>query len=510
MESGGGREDNDIDPAILYAAVPDVMPGERVTTEPGMRNARVMYVGQMPGMPAGYWIGVQYDEKVGKNDGAINGRRYFRCPPGHGGFLRPPKVHACTYGVNEKLNDLSRNTKLMANNVATPVEGGGEQVKRDDSPKTEEGRQRPLFPFEQNKEARRHQGRDEPQGPSEPIRRRAGIVMVPYGRSGSPADAPNAGPPVMPNSTKTPEEIRKIALAKWCAEKGVTKGVNDQGIASPEFSYATGTGLASATVGTLSQFSILATDGRNERIAKGGDHFRVVMRGKASEDLSQPALVRTKVTDRGDGTYMCEYRPWLTGSFSVHVTLDGCHVLGSPYELTVVTLRPDPTKCEVRGEALHQAVARSPAKFEILFVDAMGHPAQAEEIDVFVERVGGQGDQSPGGGSSSPEGGTPAEAVSTGSGDGSASPNRSPEGGGFMLGQSEAPERRAKSPPTGRSPKTTRRGRQKTRRSTSPRKKSPDGAVAQDYEMLDAPTSGTHSCGRAARLQIASSRATRR
>ena len=49
MESGGGREDNDIDPAILYAAVPDVMPGERVTTEPGMRNARVMYVNVLDG-----------------------------------------------------------------------------------------------------------------------------------------------------------------------------------------------------------------------------------------------------------------------------------------------------------------------------------------------------------------------------------------------------------------------------------------------------------------------------
>ena len=109
------------------------------------------------------------------------------------------------------------------------------------------------------------------------------------------------------------------------------------------------------------------------------------MRGKACAE-SQPALVRTKLIDRGDGTYMCEYRPWLTGSFAVNVTLDACHISGSPYNLNVVTLRPDATKCEVRGDALQRATSRLPAKFEILFIDALGHPAQAEEVDVFVEQ----------------------------------------------------------------------------------------------------------------------------
>ena len=60
-----------------------------------------------------------------------------------------------------------------------------------------------------------------------------------------------------------------------------------------------------------------------------------------------------------DGSYMCEYRPWLTGIFDVFITLDGCDIVGSPYELTVITLRPDAVKCDVRGEALRHAVARS-------------------------------------------------------------------------------------------------------------------------------------------------------
>ena len=34
---------------------------------------------QVPGLPAGWWAGVRFDEPVGKGNGCVNGVRYFEC-----------------------------------------------------------------------------------------------------------------------------------------------------------------------------------------------------------------------------------------------------------------------------------------------------------------------------------------------------------------------------------------------------------------------------------------------
>src|SRR5690348_13088899 len=55
------------------------------------RNAVIRYVG-FPHFAAGEWIGVELEDGSGKNDGSVQGERYFDCEMGRGMFVRAQAV----------------------------------------------------------------------------------------------------------------------------------------------------------------------------------------------------------------------------------------------------------------------------------------------------------------------------------------------------------------------------------------------------------------------------------
>ena len=70
------------------------------------RRGVVGYVGPVPSLPGvGLWVGVCFDEPVGKNDGRHGGKKYFAADAKHGSFVRADKVEVGDYPVNFDLMD---------------------------------------------------------------------------------------------------------------------------------------------------------------------------------------------------------------------------------------------------------------------------------------------------------------------------------------------------------------------------------------------------------------------
>jgi len=65
----------------------DLAVGQTVRLQDG-RTAIVRFVGETA-FSTGDWVGVELEGATGKNDGSVQGDRYFDCLPGHGMFVRP-------------------------------------------------------------------------------------------------------------------------------------------------------------------------------------------------------------------------------------------------------------------------------------------------------------------------------------------------------------------------------------------------------------------------------------
>ena len=55
--------------------------GAACVLPPGARDAIVRFVGKVPELGGGWWVGVEFTSAVGKNDGSVKGCRNFSCPP---------------------------------------------------------------------------------------------------------------------------------------------------------------------------------------------------------------------------------------------------------------------------------------------------------------------------------------------------------------------------------------------------------------------------------------------
>jgi dynactin 1 len=64
--------------------------GQTVLSKDG-RQGVIRYIGNAA-FATGAWLGLELPDEKGKNDGSVNGERYFECPPGFGIFVRPESI----------------------------------------------------------------------------------------------------------------------------------------------------------------------------------------------------------------------------------------------------------------------------------------------------------------------------------------------------------------------------------------------------------------------------------
>lgn len=77
-------------------SVEGIAVGMRCEVSPGARRGLVMFIGEVEGLKAGFWVGVRFDEPVGLSNGTVKGNKIFDCEAGFGGFVR---------GKNTKVGD---------------------------------------------------------------------------------------------------------------------------------------------------------------------------------------------------------------------------------------------------------------------------------------------------------------------------------------------------------------------------------------------------------------------
>ena len=83
--------------------------GMRCEVQPGGRRGVIRFIGQVPELCAGSstWLGIEYDEPVGKNNGCVQGRRVFNCRgSNYGGFAKPENVSVGEHFTPELADEL--------------------------------------------------------------------------------------------------------------------------------------------------------------------------------------------------------------------------------------------------------------------------------------------------------------------------------------------------------------------------------------------------------------------
>jgi len=76
-----------------------------VTVKGGVKHrGEVKFIGETAFKENQLWIGIQLDEPFGKNDGSVDGKRYFECGKNYGMFVKPEMIECGDFPEKDELD----------------------------------------------------------------------------------------------------------------------------------------------------------------------------------------------------------------------------------------------------------------------------------------------------------------------------------------------------------------------------------------------------------------------
>ena len=86
-----------MDPDYMKAEAESIAIGSRCQMTDFGHRGTVSFVGRVPELAEGFFLGITLDEPFGENDGSVGAKSYFTCNSKYGIFLRPDKVDVGDY-----------------------------------------------------------------------------------------------------------------------------------------------------------------------------------------------------------------------------------------------------------------------------------------------------------------------------------------------------------------------------------------------------------------------------
>ena len=139
--------------------------------------------------------------------------------------------------------------------------------------------------------------------------------------------------------------------------------------------------LGRVTARSKAEFEVESRNAADRPSKLGGDSLAVKFSAPASSTVCT-------VSELPDGRYKVDYVAPNPGSYQISIKMNGEHISGSPFKLTVSVPSAHADMCKVSGKGLSRMTAGEMATFQVSYIDRQGAPAPAAELDIRIKPEG--------------------------------------------------------------------------------------------------------------------------